>query len=741
SSDIISFDKEAVYEKFGINPDQVADYLSIVGDASDNVPGVKGIGKKGAEKLLNNYVNLDEIYSSIDEIKPDGIRNKLRDSKDSAYLSRDLVLLNREMDLPIDESGWVFNGLNSDAAMERLLELELKILVSDPLLKTAGQAVPVKEAAPLKYHLVNTESDLDMLISKLKKCDKFAVDTETTSLDTLEAELLGISFSFEEGIGYYLPVGHSQTGIDSDAALKRIEVFLADPSIGKIGQNLKFDASVFASRDISFKGIIFDSMIAAYLLSPGLGRYKLEELALRYLGREMIHYSDLVDDKEKTLFDVPIEKVAEYAAEDAEVALCLYNKLMPMLQEAGMKKLFEEIEVPLIEVLSDIQRQGIAIDNGHFKSLSILLEDKIKKLESDIYAEAGEEFNINSPKQLSVILFEKKGIEPIKKTKTGFSTDEGVLDELSKEHRIASLLLDFRKNFKLKSTYVDVMPKLRHEKTGRVHTSLNQTVAATGRLASSSPNLQNIPVRDDIGREVRKGFIPAKENKLLSADYSQIELRVLAALSGDEVLTGAYRDGLDIHNKTASAIFSIDEQNVDRDHRALAKAVNFGVIYGQTAYGLSKELKISRQEAQNFIDAYFSLYSGVNDYIKELLEEAHETGYVTTYYGRIRKIPELSSSNRMTKSYGERMAVNTVIQGTAADLIKIAMINVFNALNNENLKSRMILQVHDELLFEVPDSETEQVKKIVEDEMKKPWPFDIPIEVSLGFGDNWDEAH
>ncbi|MCK4908133.1 MAG: DNA polymerase I, partial [Spirochaetes bacterium] len=385
SSDIISFDKEAVYEKFGINPDQVADYLSIVGDASDNVPGVKGIGKKGAEKLLNNYANLDEIYSAIDEIKPDGIRNKLRDSKDSAYLSRDLVLLNREMDLPLDEAGWTFNGLNSEAAMERLLELELKILMSDPLLKTAGQAVPVKEAAPLKYHLVNTKSDLDMLLSKLKKCDKFAVDTETTSLDTLEAELLGISFSFEEGIGYYLPVGHSGPGIDPDAALKRVSPYLADPSIGKIGQNLKYDASVFASLGISFKGIIFDSMIAAYLLSPGLGRYKLEELALRYLGREMIHYSDLVDDKEKTLFDVSIEKVAEYAAEDAEVALCLYNKLMPMLQETGMKKLFEEIEVPLIEVLSDMERQGLAIDNGHFQSLGISLEKKIKKLESDIY--------------------------------------------------------------------------------------------------------------------------------------------------------------------------------------------------------------------------------------------------------------------------------------------------------------------------------------------------------------------
>ena len=743
SQEIVSTSPEMVQEKFGVTPEQVADYLALVGDSSDNVPGVKGIGAKGAAKLLAEYGSISSIYKCLNEVKPDGVRKKLESGREDAELSLKLVTLDPMESLDFPEERWAFTRLNAEASAQRLVELELKSLLEDPLMQGDGIIPePASNKAPgsLEAILVDTEEKLQEVKDLIGKADLFALDTETTSLDPMSAELLGVSLCFEAGKGYYIPIGHKEDFLPAPEVITMLRDLLGSTEALVVGQNLKYDLAVLRQQGIILSCDLFDTMVAGYLCDPGK-RYKLEELAKRYLRREMIEYKTLVPDKEMTLLDVPVEEVALYAAEDAEVAFCLYRELVGVLEENGLVELSETLEMPLVPVLGRMEDHGIALDEEHFAQLSQELESRLDLVRSAVFEDAGEEFNLNSPKQLSAILFEKMGIPPVKKTKTGYSTNEEVLLELADTHQIAVHILEYRKLAKLKNTYVDVLPTLIHEKTGRIHTSFNQTIAATGRLSSSNPNLQNIPIREELGREVRRGFVAAEGSRLLSADYSQIELRVLAALSGDPELVRSYNDGADIHTRTAGAIFGIEEDAVSREQRAAAKTVNFGVIYGQSAFGLSKELKIGRAEAQGFIDAYFGLYSGVQDFFAGIVSKAEEDGFVRTHFGRIRPIPELLSKNKMTYGMGRRFAINTVIQGTAADLIKLAMLRLDAALIEKGLSSKLLLQVHDELVLEVPDAELEQMQSLVAEKMKEPWSFDVPVEVSIGIGSNWDEAH
>jgi len=729
-----------VQDKFGVLPGQMADYLALVGDSSDNVPGVKGIGAKGAAKLLVEYRSIAAIYEKLEQVKPESIRKKLEAGRKDADLSLKLVRLNRVEKLDFPEERWIFTGLHAEQSAGRLVELELKSLLEDPLMES-GALVPVAlENRELDAVLVDSEEKFREVVQQLLEADLFALDTETTSLDPMSGGLLGLSLSFEQGKGYYIPLAHRRNPIPAGEALAVMKKTLEESQAVMIGQNLKFDLSVLREQGIEPGCPLFDTMVAAYLCEPGQ-RYKLEELARRYLGREMIAYKDLVPEKEMTLFDVALKKVTLYAAEDAEVAFCLHEKLAGELEEKGLTELSKTLEMPLVSVLSRMERRGIALDGKQFASLSKEIEGRLKQVEKAVFEEAGEEFNLNSPKQLSAILFQKMGIPPVRKTKTGYSTNEEVLLELAAEHQIAVHILACRKLARLRNTYVEVLPALVHEKSRRLHTSFNQTIAATGRLSSSNPNLQNIPIREELGREVRRGFIAPSGKKLLSADYSQIELRVLAALSGDPELIRSYNEGADIHKRTAAAIFAVEEAAVDREQRAIAKTVNFGVIYGQSAFGLARELKIGRDEARGFIDAYFGLYSGVQKFVNEIVTQAEGDGYVRTYFGRIRFIPELASRNKMTYGMGKRFAVNTVIQGTAADLIKLAMLRLEEAIAGQRLASRLLLQVHDELLLEVPDAELDLVSALVEKKMKEPWPFELPVEVGIGSGENWDEAH
>lgn len=732
-----------VREKFGVAPGQMADYLALVGDSSDNVPGVKGIGAKGAVKLLEEFGSIEGVYENLDKVKPDGTRRKLEEGRADAELSLNLVRLRPLEGLEIPEAEWAFAGLNGARAAERLRELELATLLEDPLVQggAAGAAAPVlREAGDLTAVPVLTIPELEALLARVAAAPVVALDTETTSLDTIAADILGVSLALEPGTGYYIPLGHQDNPLDAAAALPLLKKTLEAYRGLVAGQNLKFDLQVLAKAGIAVGAPLFDTMVAAYLLEPGQ-RFGIEELARRWLGREMIRYSDVVEDKEGTLFDVALDTVTTYAAEDAEVAFCLYGILHKELEEKGLDKLAAEMEMPLVGVLAAMERRGMLLDPARFTALSDRIGEELVHVERDICAAAGEEFNLNSPKQLGVILFEKLKLPPVKKTKTGYSTDEEVLQELAIAHPIAASLLAYRKLAKLRNTYVDVLPTLVHPLTGRVHTSFNQTVTATGRLSSSRPNLQNIPIREALGREVRRGFVAPAGCRLLSADYSQIELRVLAALSGDAELVRSYGAGADIHARTAAAIFGMEEKAVGREERAAAKTVNFGVIYGQSAFGLARELGIPRGEAQRFIDAYFALYGGVRAFFDTVINTAAEQGFVRTRFGRIRPLPELASRNRNNRLLGERLAVNTVIQGTAADLIKLAMLGVETRLKREGLAAVLLLQVHDELLLEVPERELAAVTKLVDEEMRRPWPFALPLEVGIGSGADWDEAH
>jgi DNA polymerase I len=734
---------EGVSEKFGVRPDQVVDVLALMGDSSDNIPGVAGIGPKTAAELIVAYGGLTGIYDNLDKIKQEKRRATLVENRELAFLSQKLATVHREVPLEYSWEEFNYRGPLRDKLENFFKEMEFQ-----GLLKRFGMNEPKETLGGSRYVTVSTLDALSGVVEKLSQCSLIAVDTETTSLQIQKAELVGISLCGAAGEAYYLPFNHHFPGdaaqkvaglLPEESARALLKPLLENPSIGKVGQNLKYDIQILRRWGISLKGIQADTMLESYLIDPDQS-HGLDALAMKYLGHQNITFEEVTGSgKNQIAFsEVTLEKATQYAAEDADVTLRLHQKLRPLVDSVGAEKLYSEVEVPLIEVLADMEFSGILVDEPLLRRMSSDLESDMREVESSIYSAAGETFNIQSPKQLSKILFEKLGLPVIKKTKTGISTDESVLMELRSQHPICEAIVKFRELGKLKSTYVEGLLSQMDPRTRRVHTSFNQTVTATGRLSSSNPNLQNIPIGVDPKYEIRSVFVAPAGTTLLSADYSQIELRLLADMSGDKELVRAFQNDEDVHSFTGKLIFGTP--TVTSEQRRIAKTINFGVVYGQTPYGLSQTLKIPPSKAKEFIDKYFERYSGVKAALAELAEKARKTGYASTYLGRRRPIPEILSQNRMRREMAERTAINTPLQGTAADLIKIAMVRIQSRLHQLQLKSRMVLQVHDELVFEVAEGEKAQVEQLVRSEMEKAMPLRIPLKVDMGWGSNWQDA-
>jgi DNA polymerase I len=727
-----------VEERFGVPPERVVEIMGLMGDASDNIPGVPGIGEKTAQALIKEHGSIENVLANAQTITKPKLKQSLLENGDLARLSRELAVLHTDVPLDIDLEQLAVKEPDNSALLAILRELELTSLLK---YVTTG---PETEA---QYRTVVTAAELDDMMAALAGAQELSLDTETTALDPMQADLVGLSFSVEPHTAYYLPLGHTYPGVAQQLprkqTLAKLKMFLEDPQVQKIGQNLKYDVLVLRHAGIEVRGISFDTMIASYLLNPSKTSHSLDALALEYLNYRTMTYSEVTGTGKKQIgfSDVDITTATRYSGEDADITLRLKMLLEPKLREQGLDSLFRDVEMKLLRVLVDMEYAGVKIDAGLLKVMSGKLEHDTAKIVSDIYGLAGTEFNINSPKQLADILFVKLGLTPIKKTKTGFSTDVDVLEELAHIHPLPAEILKYRTLSKLKSTYVDALPAMINPRTGRLHTSLNQTVTATGRLSSSEPNLQNIPIRTEVGREIRKAFIAEQGHSLVSADYSQIELRVLAHMSGDEGLIQTFVKDRDIHTRTASEIFGLPQEEISPEMRRKAKAVNFGIIYGISAFGLAQDIGVSNAEAKRYIESYFARYPKVRAFIEATIAQAKSTGFVTTLLGRKRYIPELASSAAPVRNFGERMAVNTPIQGTAADLIKLAMIKIHDLLVEQRSGSRMILQVHDELIFEVPDREIGMMKELVKKEMEGVLELSVPIKVDIGSGKNWDEAH
>ncbi|TGK58098.1 DNA polymerase I [Leptospira wolffii] len=757
-TEFVEIDSGWVKEELGIDVKQIPDYMGIVGDTSDNIPGVKGIGEKGASKLIQEYKNLEGVYKHLDDIKNPGMKTKLTEHKESAFLSRQLATIRRDLDVGISEEDLKVPDYTSDDSIRYLKSQGYNVLSRD-LAKSVGKEPPTdepeandsKKPAAKKgiYKRVESIEELGKLARAWKKSPILAVDTETTSQYPFDAELLGISLCNQEGTGFYIPVTHSQ-GLFNDQLLPLDQVreilnpVLSEPSIPKVGQNIKYDMIVLENHGFQVENIVFDTMLASYALQPEGRRHNMDDLAMDYLNYKTIEYSDLVGTgrNKKNLWEVELEKVSEYASEDADVTLRLYNVFRKSLKQSGVESIFKDIDMPLLPVLTEMEKAGIAIDTSYFAELSKDFQREIKDSIRSIHRLAGKEFNISSTKELQKILFEDLGLRVVKKTQTGYSTDHEVLEELLGEHPIIEKLLDYRKYTKLLSTYVDTLPTMVSPKDSRIHTSYNMTIAATGRLSSTDPNLQNIPIREKEGRLIRKGFIAGvKDFEILSLDYSQIELRIMAHISKDAAMVDAYKKGIDIHKRTAAAIYGVSEDLVTHEMRDKAKVVNFSVIYGVTPYGLSRNLRISREEAKNFIDRYLAQYPGVQKYMDDTIAFCEKNGYVETLKGRRRPVPDIVSTHRQAKEAAKRVAINTPIQGTCADMIKIAMIHIHDEIKKKKWKSKLLLQVHDELVFEVHKSEKDEFMNRAKELMENAMPLDVPIKVEGKFGKNWDEAH
>ncbi len=735
---------EDVEEKFGVTPERVIDVMGLMGDSSDHIPGVKGVGPKTAAELIRKFGSINELYKRIDEVDKKKLKEKLVQDKEMALLSRQLVTIDTAMNLEFNLEDFELRPRNQVELKKLFSKFEFLSLLGD--LEDSSDPVASSPAIESKYETILTEADFEIWFTKLKESKIFALDLETTSLYPVQAQVVGISFSCEKGQACYIPLTHRYLGVpeqlNPDWVFKKLKPLLEDPGIKKVGQNIKYDLIVLRSEGINLKGVAFDTMLASYVLNPSSRRHNMDDLAQDYLVHTTIKYKDVVGSATKEIgFDeVDIERATAYAAEDADITWRLYEKLSPLLQGDDLK-VFREMEVPLLEVLAEMEIHGMKLDKGHLQNLSQTIEQRIADYAKKIYASAGEEFNINSPKQLSVILFEKLELTVIKKTKSGYSTDVSVLEQLAEEHDLPELVLTYRQLGKLKSTYVDRLQEEIFRKTGRVHTSFNQTVAATGRLSSSNPNLQNIPIRTKMGREIRKAFVAEENNHLLSADYSQVELRVLAHLSGDEALVEAFHLGEDIHTRTAIEIFGTTAERLDAEARRMAKAVNFGIVYGLSAFGLSRQLKIYPKDAKKFIDQYFALYKKVKIYMDETIAQATEIGYTQTLMKRKRYLPDLKSKNRQVREAAGRTAINSPVQGSAADLIKLAMIQLAKKIREKKMKSRMILQVHDELVFECPEEEKREIQALVKKEMEEVVTLKVPLVVDMGWGENWNTAH
>lgn len=749
-SEHIIYDNDKVKEKLGVTPEQIIDYMALVGDTADNVPGVKGVGAKTAEKLINQYGSLDGVYEHIDEIKGAN-QKKLIENKENAYLSKELVTIKKDLELDFKIEDAVFEGFDHEKAVAYFQEMEMKSIIDDYFSISDYMEEPKEKKPEIKtdYKLVESRTDLEEAFAEIEKASLISIDTETTSVKPVDAEIVGFSISLKEGQGWYFPIENnslfSESGVEysKDELLHLFKPVIENLNIKKIGQNIKYDYIIFKNEDIEIKGIYFDTMVASYLIDPSVRRHNMDDMAEFYLNYKTVKYSDLVGKGKNavSITEVPIKELAHYACEDTDITLRLFNILEPKLKEMNLEKLFYDIEMPLVQVLAEMEYCGVKIDTAYFTELSAENDKKLKEVQENIYRLADSQFNINSTKELSSILFEKLGLKPVKKTKTGFSTDISVLEALKNDHEIIKYLIEYRTLSKLKSTYIDNLPKLISEKTGRIHTSYNQTVVATGRLSSSDPNLQNIPSKDEFGKKIRHGFTAETDYEILAADYSQIELRLAAHISGDENMIKAFKEGIDIHSMTAASTFGVDVENVEPWMRRQAKIINFSTIYGVSPYGLSQQADISMHEAKDFIDKYFATYPKFRTYIDETVEFARKTGYVETLLGRRRPVAEINAKVSFRREGAERVAINTPIQGTSADMIKIAMNNIFHEIREHKYKSRIIMQVHDELVLEVHKGEKEDILKLVEEKMISAVKLDVPVKVDCGWGESWEEAH
>src|SRR3989339_337230 len=727
-----------VKEKFGVEPGRMVDYLALVGDASDNIPGVAKVGPKTAVELLAAYGSLEGVYDNIEKISKKGLRQTLVDNRDNAFLSKQLVTI--KTDVPIAADTFPYGPFDSQEYADLLRELEFNQFLKEAVASKGTASIAVHD-----YRTVIAMDPLEAFVQRARSLGSFALDTETDSLNMRTLNLTGISLSCAQGEALYVPLGHTAgPNAQIDGVRKMLAPLFADPVIVKAGHNLKFDMGVLQRHAMPVAGPLFDTMVAAYLLNPGTRQYSLDVCAFSVFSYSMQPITALIGEKKAgqiPFSEVPVDAATFYSCEDADFTYRLMAVYKEQLAAQGLDGLFKNIEMPLVSVLLAMEREGIAIDRAFLAELSVEYEKKLDALHREIIRSAGREFNINSPKQLAEILFNELKIAPLKKVKTGFSTDSEVLEQLAIEHELPRLIIEHREYSKLKSTYVDALPE-KAGAQGIVHTSFNQSITATGRLSSSDPNIQNIPIRTETGRELRKAFIArSPDNVLISGDYSQIELRILAHVSSEETLIEAFRNNEDIHRKTAALVFSIFPDMVSDTQRSMAKAVNFGIIYGQSAFGLSRQLRISQKEAQEFIDNYFASYPRIRGYIDRTVAFAQEKGYVETLFGRRRNLPDINSANRQVRQFSERTAVNTTIQGSAADLIKIAMINVQTLIDSGALAAKLLLQVHDELVLEAREADAAQVITVVREQMEKAATLAIPLKVDIGEGKNWLDAH
>ena len=741
-------DEAGVMKKFDVPPSAIIDYLALMGDTSDNIPGIPKVGPKTAAKWLKQYETLDNLVAHADEIKGK-VGESFRDNLDQLPLSKQLTTIKCDVELEQGISDLAMRQPDVDKLRQIYTEMEFKTWLSNLSVEGGvGEAVVSKQKSEARYETVLDKKAFDKWLKRLNKAKQFAFDTETTSLDYMKARVVGVSFAIEVGEAAYVPFAHDYPAapdqLSEQDVLGALKPLLEDENKQKIGQNLKYDAHVLANHGIALKGIAQDSMLESYVLDS-TKRHNMDDMALRLLGISTIHFEDIAGKgaKQLTFNEIALEEAGPYAAEDADITLQIHQALAAELEKEPMlKSVYEDIELPLLRILLDIESNGVKVDVAMLEKQSTQLAARMNEIEKQVYEVAGETFNLASPKQLGVILFEKLGIPAKKKTKTGqYSTAEDVLQELAEEYELPKLILEHRSVSKLKSTYTDKLPLQVDEKTGRVHTSYNQTVAATGRLSSTDPNLQNIPIRSEEGRRIRQAFVPEKGYKLLAADYSQVELRIMAHLSEDKNLLKAFADGIDVHRATAAEVFGVALDEVEPEQRRAAKAINFGLIYGMSAFGLAKQLNIGRYEAQDYIDVYFARYPGVKEYMDKTREQAHDRGYVETVYGRRLYLPEINARNGQRRQYAERTAINAPMQGTAADIIKRAMITVDQALSNSKLDAKVVMQVHDELVVEVLEKDVEALADLLRMEMEQAADLKVPLVVDIGIGDNWDEAH
>jgi DNA polymerase-1 len=729
-----------VKETFGVRPDQVVDLLALWGDPSDNVPGVPGIGEKTARSLIEEYGSLDNLLAKLDKLPNPRLKERLSGNLDKLEMSRKLVVIERGLDVPFDPAEFEAGEPDAEAAARLFRELEFNAL--------SAEFTKMTPAPARDYKAVTDLAGLEALVGRIRKAGRVSIDTETDNISPTRARLVGMSFALEPGEAFYLPLRHDYLGVPAqmpvEKALAVLRGPLEDPAIKKIGQNIKYDLIVLEREGVRVRGVEIDTMVLSYLLEPNWGKHNLDRLALAYLHLPSIPIADIIGKGKKTITmdKASIEAVTPYACQDADYALEIARILMPKVETAGLAGIYRDLELPLIEVLAGMETVGIKVDGEILKGLSEELGTELLRLEKQVYAASGTEFNINSPAQLSEILFHKLQLTGTKKTKAAgaLSTSMAVLEELAPLHPLPRLVLEYRQLAKLRSTYADALLELIDPATGRIHTSYNQTVAATGRLSSSDPNLQNIPARGEWGKRFRTAFVPEKGFGFLAADYSQIELRVLAHMSEDPALIETFAAGRDVHEETAARVFGPSSGLFNEERRRRAKIINFSMIYGASAYSLAGQLGTSNREAQDFIDKYYATYPSVKAFLDRIVDEAAERGYSETLAGRKRPVPELRSADKQVKAAGRRIALNTPLQGTAADIMKKAMIDVWAEISRRKLAARIVLQVHDELVLEVPEAERAKAEAIVRERMESVCPFLVPLKVSLGWGPSWAEA-